>query len=149
VTQDIDEPVALDLSLTGTAEGGRVMIRGLVAGAAVSGGRPLGEGTWRVDIGRIQDVRVRPRRGFTGSMNLALELRLADDTVADQRSVRLEWVGPNKVTALAPADTQSLAAQPGASDSRRPMRPEERQAIAALVTRGKELLRMAIFPRRV
>jgi hypothetical protein len=145
VTQDVDEPLSLNLSLAGVVDGGFVMIKGVAAGSVVTGGRPVGEGTWRVDVARLQDARVRPPRGFVGQMDLVLELRLADDSIADRHSVRLEWVGGNKMTALAPADTRSPAAEPQASDSRASLRPDQRQAIAALVARGKELLRDGDF----
>jgi hypothetical protein len=145
VTQDVDEPLSLNLALLGAADGGFVIIRGLAAGSVVTAGRPLGEGTWRVDAARLQDARVRPPRGFTGQMDVALELRLADDSIADRRSERLEWIGGNKMTALPPADTQSPAAEPQASDSRVVLRPDQRQAIAALVSRGKDLLRNGDF----
>jgi len=145
VTQDGEEALSLNLSLLGVADGGWVMIRGLTAGSVVSGGRPLGEGTWRVDISHLQDAKVRPPRGFAGPMNLTLELRLADDTVADRHSTRLEWFGVNKLTALAPADTRSPTAEPQASEPRVAMRPDQRQANASLVLRGKELLRNGDF----
>jgi hypothetical protein len=145
VTQDVDEPLSLNLSLLGVADGGFVLIKGLAAGAAVTGGRPLGEGIWRVDTGRLPDARVRPPHGFTGQMDLALELRLADDSIADRRSMRVEWVGGNKMTALVPANTRDPTAEPQASDPRVVPSPEQRQATAALVSRGKELLRNGDF----
>ena len=144
VTQDVDEPLSLNLSLLGVADGGFVLIRGLAAGAAVTGGRPLGEATWRVDTARLQDARVRPPRGFTGQMDLALELRLADDSIADRRSMRIEWLGGNKMTALVPANTRDPTAEPQGSDPRVVQRPDQR-ATAALVSRGKELLRSGDF----
>jgi hypothetical protein len=145
VTQDVDQPLSLNVSLVGVTDGGFVLVRGLAAGAAVTGGRPLGDGTWRVDTAHLQDARVRPPRGFTGEMDLALELRLADDSIADRRSMRLEWVGGNKMTALAPADTRGSKTEPQASDPRVVLRPDQRQAIASLVSRGKELLRSGDF----
>jgi len=144
-TRDIDEAVLLNLSVLGTADGGSVMIKGLLSGSIVPVGRPSEEGRWRVDVAGIQDVKVLPPRGFIGSMPLVLELHLADDTIADQRSVRLEWVAPNRVTAWAPADTQSSTAKDRPPDPGRAMRPGERQAVASLVARGKELLRNGDF----
>jgi hypothetical protein len=144
VTKTGDDPLSLNLSLLGTADGGWVMITGLAAGSAVLGGRPLGERSWRVDASHLEDAKVRPPREFTGQMDLVLELRLADGTIADRRSMRLEWRGSNRTTALAPADTRSPAAEPEASELRRALRPEQRQA-AALVARGKELLRDGDF----
>jgi hypothetical protein len=145
VTQDGDEPLSLNVSLLGTAGGGWMMIRGLAPGSVVSGGRPLAEGNWRVDVSHLQDARVRPPRGFTGSMDVSLELRLGDDTLVDRHSMRLEWLGVNKMTALTPADTRSAAAEPQTSEPRVPLRPEQRQAFASLVARGKELLRNGDF----
>jgi hypothetical protein len=144
-TKDIDEAASLNLSLLGTAEGGSVTIKGLLSGSVVSGGRPWGEGGWRVDVAHIQDVKVRPPRGFIGSMDLALELRLADDTVADQRSARLEWIAPNSATVSAPGDTRGSTAEVRPPDPASAMRPDERQAVASLVARGKELLRNGDF----
>jgi hypothetical protein len=145
VTQDVDEPVLLNLSILGVADGGFVMIKGVAAGSVVTGARPVGDGTWRLDVAHLKDARLRPPRGFTGQMDLLLELRLANDSIADRHSVRLEWVGGNKMTALAPADTRSPAAQPQGSDTRPALSPEQRQATAALVARGKELLRDGDF----
>jgi hypothetical protein len=145
VTTTGDDPLMLNLSLLGTADGGWVMITGLAAGSTVSGGRPLGERSWRVDASHLEDAKVRPPRGFTGQMDLVLELRLADDTIVERRSMRLEWRGGNRMTALAPADTRSPTAEPEASELRRAMHPDQRQAIASLVARGKELLRDGDF----
>jgi hypothetical protein len=144
-TQDIDEAVSLNLSLLGAADGGLVVINGLLSGSVVSGGRPLGKGAWRVDVARIEDVKIRPPHGFIGPMDLILELRLADDTIVDRRSVRLEWVAPNRVSALAPVDIQSSAAKVRPSDPGSPIRTDQRQAVASLVARGKELLRSGDF----
>jgi hypothetical protein len=50
-----------------------------------------------------------------------------------------------KASALAPADTRNPAAEPQAPELRHAMRPEQRQAMASLVVRGKELLRYGDF----
>jgi hypothetical protein len=144
-TLEINQAVSLNMSLLGTADGACVLIKGLLSGSVVSGGRPLGEGAWQVDLARIEDVKVRPPRGFVGPMDLVLELRLADDTIVNRRSVRLEWVAPNRESALAPADTQNSTAKVGPSDPGSPMRPGQRQAVASLLARGKELLRNRDF----
>jgi hypothetical protein len=86
---------------------------------------------------------MRPPRGFTGQMDLVLELRLADDTIVDRRSMRIEWRGGNRMTALAPADARSPTAEPEASELRSAMRPDQRQAIASLVARGQSDMSVA------
>ena len=48
-------------------------------------------------IGRVSDLRnalVRPPRGFAGPMDVAVELRLADDRAVDRKVLRLEWSAP-------------------------------------------------------
>jgi len=50
-----------------------------------------------------------------------------------------------QTSALAPADARMPPAEPQASEPRRALRPEERQAMASLVARGKELLRNGDF----
>src|SRR5215831_4584611 len=50
-----------------------------------------------------------------------------------------------RVTAWAPTDTQSSTAKVQPPDPGRAMRPGERQAVASLVARGKELLRNGDF----
>ena len=55
------------------------------------------------------------------------------------------WPPTQMGSALAPADTRNPAAEPQASKLRRAMGPDQRRAIASLVTRGKELLRDGDF----
>jgi TPR repeat protein len=39
----------------------------------------------------LREAWVRPPQGFVGAMELGLELRLADDSVADFKTLHLEW----------------------------------------------------------
>ena len=52
-----------------------------------------------MDIGHFQDAMVRPPRGSTGPMDRELQLGPAGDSIADRRSMWLEWLGGNKTTA--------------------------------------------------
>src|SRR3984893_4603259 len=42
----------------------------------------------------LREALVRPPQGFVGAMELGLELRLANDSVADFKTLHLEWVAP-------------------------------------------------------
>jgi hypothetical protein len=72
---------------------------------------------------------------------------LAAITAAATALVVPEFLSPptQKDSVLAPADTRNPAAEPQALELRRPMSPDQRQAIASLVARGKELLRNGDF----
>ena len=87
-----DEPVPLGIQVSGEAAGLAVEIIGLPAGTAISSGRPLGAGAWRVPATEVGNAIVHPPPGFSGAIDLAVELRLADDTLVDRGSLRLEWM---------------------------------------------------------
>jgi hypothetical protein len=90
---EADEPVPLTISSTDAGSNVSVVIGGLAPGSALSVGTPAGPNAWRLAIRDINRAVVRPPRGFVGVMNLTLELLLADDEVADRKSLQLQWSG--------------------------------------------------------
>jgi hypothetical protein len=98
----------------GSAEGASLVLTGLPAGTGLSSGRALGGTGWRLAAADIDGTWVRPPRGFAGTMDLVAELRLADDSVADRRALRLEWLDPPPVRAPAAA-MPVVAAMPAAA----------------------------------
>jgi hypothetical protein len=80
-------------------------------------------------------------------MDLTLELRLADDTIADLQSLRLKWVGRSDTAAAqttgvaAPVGTDSTAPRetPNSQATSAPLRRLNREEIASLLKRGAEL----------
>jgi hypothetical protein len=80
-----------------------------------------------VNAADLKDVILQPPRGFAGAMDLRVELRLADDKLADRRSLRLEW---------------STAIPGTRSYVRRHLDAKE---IAALLKRGDELMASSDF----
>jgi hypothetical protein len=92
-----DEVRRLDITLNGPSEGAVLLIGGLVPGSVVSAGRQVGSKGWRLPVAELENAAVTPPRGFAGSMDLMLELRLSDDSVADRKTLRLEWTAPKPV----------------------------------------------------
>jgi hypothetical protein len=88
-------------------EGGNVglalEISGLPSGATLSTGRDLGGGRWRIPATDVSNATIRPPPGFSGSIDVALELRLVDDTVADRGSLHLEWSQKPMTAPIGPA----------------------------------------------
>jgi hypothetical protein len=124
------EAFPLGVTLTRAMEGASVVVDGLATGSTLTTGRATGANSWRIPAAELRNAVVRPPRGFAGPMDVAVELRLPDDTPVDRKSLRLEWAA-----AQSPAST---AAQPPASPAKSfPIRQLEREEIADLMRRGE------------
>jgi len=132
--------VPLGASVQGAGKGAVVVIGGLPAGTALSAGHRLTPDGWWIDVAELADVTVRPPAGFAGAMDLVVELRFADDEVADRGVLRLEWATPDTGASglgvissdLAPVNT-STPAETAASH----LDPEE---LANLLARGQQFM---------
>jgi hypothetical protein len=144
----VNDAIPLGVSLAGASGSGSLLISGLPAGSSISTGHPLGAGNWRLPSSELSNAAIRPPRGFVGAIDLTVELRLADDTVADRQSLRLTWVGTPETAEARTADV----AAPVGTDSTAPretlnpqttsaqLRRLDREEIAYLLKRGEELL---------
>src|SRR6266567_760661 len=83
----------LNASLSGSATGATIVIDGLARGSTLNVGRASGAGGWRLSAADLDNALVQPPPGFVGPMDLVLELRLADDIIADRKGLHLEWIG--------------------------------------------------------
>jgi hypothetical protein len=87
-----DERLPLAISVEGPSEaasGAAIEIIGLPTGWALSAGRQFGEDGWRLSVAKLSGAALLPRAGFSGAIDLVAELRLADDTVVERRSLHL------------------------------------------------------------
>src|SRR5262245_21626662 len=103
----VDEAIPLGVWVVGAGANATLLISGVPAGSTLSAGRPLAAGYWRLPASELGNAVIRPPRGFAGAIDLAVELRLADDSVADHQSLRLTWVAPPEP---APAPPPAVAA---------------------------------------
>ena len=117
------EAFPLAVTVVGSVVGASVVVDGLAAGSTLTVGGSLGANGWRLAAVDLPNALVRPPIGFAGPMDIVLELRLADDTVVDRKSARLEWA----------------AAAPGQSAGD-PIRQLDRREIADLMRRGQEFI---------
>jgi hypothetical protein len=70
-----------------------VEIIGLPSGSVLSAGRPLGN-RWRIPAAQLSGAVILPPRHFSGAVDLEAELRLADDTLVERRSVHRAVTDP-------------------------------------------------------
>jgi hypothetical protein len=87
-----DEAAKLTVSAEAADPKAAVVISGLAAGSSLSAGTQLGSNTWQLAAEGLDRAVIAPPRGFTGAMDITLELRLADSAVADRKSLKLEWM---------------------------------------------------------
>jgi len=129
------EAAPLGVGLSTASSGAMVVIDGLPGGSTLNVGRSAGSSGWRLTASDLPNALVRPPQGFVGAMDLVMALRLADDSVADRKMVRLEWAAP--VAAVTPpvAAVTTQAMKPGFV-----FRNLDRDEIDALVKRGEDFI---------
>jgi hypothetical protein len=123
--QDEASPRGLALSIG--SPGAVVWIDGFPTGSTLNVGRSAGSSAWRLMAGDLDNAVIRPPQNFVGAMDLAIALRLADDSVADRKTVRLEWT--------APITTATRPTEPGFVSLKL-----DRDEIDTLVKRGKDFI---------
>jgi len=99
------DDMPLGISVVGPSEGAVLELTGLPSGWKLSSGRPLGADGWRLPVADLTDAVIWPPQDFVGSIDLAVELRLADDTLVDRRALRREWAqrdAPTRVSMEVP-----------------------------------------------
>jgi hypothetical protein len=118
-----NEALRLGVSLDGPGDGAVLLVGGLAPGSTFSVGRSIGGNWWRLSAAELGNAILTPPRGFAGIVVLTMELRLPNNTVADRKSMRLEWAAPRTVPEPAVAERRLGA-----------------DAIASLLKRGQQFL---------
>ncbi|MBO0756923.1 MAG: DnaJ domain-containing protein, partial [Bradyrhizobiaceae bacterium] len=86
------DTIPLGIQVSGDVRGLALEISGLPGGATLTRGRPLRGGGWRILASDAGHALIHLPAGFNGIVDLAVELRLFDDSVVDRGVVHLAWV---------------------------------------------------------
>jgi hypothetical protein len=86
------DSIPLGVRVSVETNGLSLEISGLPTGMTISSGRPIGVGAWRIPSREVDNALIRPPAGFSGTIDLVFELRLADDSVVDSGSSRYQWL---------------------------------------------------------
>jgi hypothetical protein len=97
--------IPLGILVAGESYGLAVEISGLPTGMTISTGRELGAGRWRIIATDVMGAIIQPPAGFGETIDLGVELRLADDTLIDRKSLRLRWL---RVRTVVPDQIESV-----------------------------------------
>src|SRR5262249_40890055 len=141
-TSAAGDTIPLGIQVSGEAVGLAVEISGLPAGTTISSGRPMAAGRWRILATDVGNATIQPPPGFSGAFGFTVELRLADDTVIDRGSSRLEWMPSisSAASSVAPVPIESAHDKPVSDAS-------IDQAAAASVPAGQDANRGAAKPQ--
>jgi curved DNA-binding protein CbpA len=82
----------LGIQVSGPADGLSLEITGLPSGMTILSGRKLGGSRWRILAADIGTATIQPPSGFSGTIDVAVELQRIDDTVVDRGSLHFEWL---------------------------------------------------------
>lgn len=147
--------VPLGIQVSGEVFGLAVEISGLPPGMTLFPGRELGEGRWRILAADVSYAMIHPPAGFGDTIDLAVELRFADDALVDRKSLRLRWlrmrtVVPDQIESVGGIPVSRVAAKQAmptpvaATDQNANPRAVASQLpheqIELLVTRSQELI---------
>jgi hypothetical protein len=131
--RNVGVPSPLGISVADLSGGGLIVVKGLAAGTQLSAGSPADNDSWWLSAKDLESVMVLPPSTFVGSMELGVELRLADTTLSDYRILHFEW-------ANTPASEPDLNASPRTEATSRVIHQLASDEIQALMKRGKDLI---------
>jgi hypothetical protein len=75
----------------GAPNGAQVIICGFAAKSIISVGNSIDEKTWTLPVSDVADANLIPPPEFVGSMKLEAVLVNPDETIADRRTLQLQW----------------------------------------------------------
>jgi hypothetical protein len=157
-----NEPILLGVAVAPPTDSGSLSLRGLAHGTRLSTGTALSGDSWEFPLRHLGGVYVYAPPDFTGVMNAMIALLSPSKKVIDSHPMRLEWMAkadlpqlPGKqeidsetanVVPKMPIESgpPSLVAKPqidSGTVSAAPVTPLDQQEAAALMERGRDLLR--------
>jgi hypothetical protein len=114
----VGEAVPLGLNVEGSTDGVIAVVTGLLPGSNLSVGNAVSPTIWHLQARDLPRVLVRPPSGFSGTMEVVVDLQVGGDQIVDRRWRRLEW------TAARPARA-AVAPEPPAAPAARPAPPPD------------------------
>jgi hypothetical protein len=124
------DSIPLGIQVGGETDGVAMEISGLPSGSTISKGRPLEAGRWRILATDVGNAMIHPPAGFSGAIDLAIDLRLIDDTVIEHQSLHLKWLPrPTKVPDLTEPAGAMAASESSAETALATAVPTDRNTI--------------------
>jgi hypothetical protein len=137
-----NEWLPLAIKTEGESRGTTLIVSGLMPGTKLSSGQPIGETAWFVGAAELPALRAQAPAGFTGSMDLLVELRTPDNTILDRKMLRAEWIASKSADAsnVAAAPVSNVVRWAEGSFARNQLRQLDPDEITVLLKRGEAFL---------
>lgn len=145
-----NRPAALAVNVEAAPSGGSILVQGLPPGSRITAGASAGAGAWRVPVRELAHAAIVPPMNFAGMMTFTVDLRRADDSVADSDVLRMNWT-PNAAETVVPKPVrtttigsgsssyspgpQAAASEPATSDELPAAELRSNRAVAAAILR--------------
>lgn len=107
---DSDDEILIGAVAEGPTSGASAVISGLAPGTLLSNGTPWGATGWIVPAPELAQTTIRPPQDFKGTMEYSVTLKRADNTVIDQKNIRLDW-NPKTESSVAKSDLKPVKVQ--------------------------------------
>jgi hypothetical protein len=117
-----NRPIALGVKVDAAPAGASLLVRGLPPGSRITAGAAAGATAWRVPVRELGHAAVMPPVNFTGVMNLTVDLRRSDDSVADTDVLRVSWT-PNAAEMVVPKSVKTTTVGSGGASVPMPSVP--------------------------
>jgi hypothetical protein len=87
-----EAPASLGLRVERAPDGARLVICGFAAKSLFSAGQSIDDKTWTMPVSDVADATLFPPPGFVGPMQLVVTLLNPDMSLADRRTLHLQWL---------------------------------------------------------
>jgi hypothetical protein len=87
-----DAPALLNLTINGAPDSAQLIICGFAARSVFSAGYSIDENSWILPVSDASDLTLIPPHRFVGPMKLVVALLNTDRSLADRRTVLLQWL---------------------------------------------------------
>jgi hypothetical protein len=144
-----NEPIWLGVVAAPETGSGVLLLRGLAHGTRLSAGIALDEDGWELPLRDFDGAYVYAPPDFVGVMNTTIALLSPSKKVIDSRPMRLEWIA--KADSLQPLSKQEIDSGTASTAAKQEIdsgtvsaaavKPIDPQEAAALMERGRDLLR--------
>jgi hypothetical protein len=141
-----NDTIPLSLQVSGAAVGLALEVSGLPAGTTLSVGQQIDDRKWRILAKDVGNAMIHPPQDFHGALDFSVELRLADGTVVDNGSFRLDWTPTIPAPSIGSPHNQ-VAVEPPARDAAVSVAkaeaaapPLDREQVELLIGRSQRLI---------
>ena len=110
------EPASLGLTTDAAPAGAQLIVCGFAPTSVISAGHSIDDRTWILPVSELTYASLVPPRGYIGLMRLGVVLANPDQSIADRRTLNLQWLPPTPAT---PQPAEVAEANPHLEEGKR------------------------------